>query len=112
MAVANLRAKDILVSHRSEISKVLTVSETTLLSLTVKLYEKQIVDDLTKAEIISQTGVRAANTLLDLIELRVKYKPQLLHTVFDAMKENMALKDIVEQMENWKSEDIDMQGKM
>ena len=108
MAVSN-SASDVLVSHHSKICKVLATSESTLLSLTIELYEKEVVDIQTKSHIRSKSGLEAADSLLDFIRMRVDNEPKILQIVFKAMQENVSLKDIVDQMKSWKR---DMQGKM
>ena len=112
MAVANSKsvASDVLVFHHNDICKVLTVSQTTLFSLAGELYAKRIIDIRTKSEVISKGGYKGADTLLDLVKMKVDNKPRILPRVFEAMQKHEALKDIVEKMENWE-EDKDVQGK-
>ena len=74
-------------------------SETTLNSLTGKLFQLQIVDRPTKIDVMSKGGYKGADTLLDHVETRVNNNPQILIDVFEAMRENTALKDITEQLE-------------
>ena len=103
---SKLDASDILVSHHNVICKVLSVSKTTLISLTGKLFEVRIVDRATKIAVISKGGYEGADTLLDHVEIRVDNNPQLLHTVLEAMRELKALKDVVEQIDNWKGDQM------
>ena len=90
---------DVLVSDHNDICKILDASETTLISLTGKLFQLRIVDRPTKIDIMSKGGYIGADTLLDHVETRVDNNPQVLITVFEAMRENTALKDITEQLE-------------
>ena len=96
----------VLVTHHNLICNVLSVSETTLISLTGKLFSKHIVDRHTKNLVVSTGGYRGAEILLNHVEVRVKNKPQILHTILTAMQEQEALKDIVEQMKKWKRKQI------
>ena len=88
-----------LVSHHNDICKILDASETTLISLTGKLFQLRIVDRPTKIYVTSKGGYKGADTLLDHVETRVDNNPQILITVLEAMRENTALKDITEQLE-------------
>ena len=100
-----------MVSHHDEMCKILTVSKITLFSLAVKLYAERIIDIHTKSYVIKKGGFKGADALLDLIKLKVDSKPEILPTVFKAMREQETLKDIVEKMEKWEGEDKDVQGK-
>ena len=113
MEAANSKsvASDVLVSHHDEMWKILNVSKITLLSLAVKLYAKRIIDIHTKSLVTTKGGYEEANTLLDHIKLKVDSKPEILPTVFEAMREHETLKDIVEKMEKWQGEDKNVQGK-
>ena len=97
------QASDVLVSHHHAICSILSASETTLYSLTGKLYEMRIVDRPTKIAVISKGQYKGADILLDHIDMKVKDKPRLLCTVLHAMQELEALKDVVEQMDKWKA---------
>ena len=105
---SKLDASDVLVSHHNVICNVLNISKTTLISLTGKLFEDRIVDRATKIAVMSKGGYEGADTLLDHVETRVDNNPELLHTVLEAMRELEALKDVVEQMDNWKREQIEI----
>ena len=102
------RASDILVTHHDDLCKALTISETTLFSLTGKLYSKRIVDFRTKSEITSKGGYKGADTLMDYLGLRVDNNSNMLYYVLQAMRELEALKDIVEKMESWEGEDTEI----
>ena len=103
-------ASDVLVSHHNDICRVLTISETTLWSLAGELFAKGFIDGLTKFEVTSKGGYKGANTLMDLIELKVDSRPEILPSVFEVMRRLGALVDIVEKMKKWKREDKDVQG--
>ena len=92
------RAGDILVTHHDDLCKALTVSETTLFSLTRKLYSQRILDFRTKSEITSKGGYKGANTLMDYLEMRVDHNSDMLYNVLQAMRELEALKDIIKNM--------------
>ena len=93
------KPSDHLVSCDNDICKALAASETTLDSLTGKLFQLRIVDRPTKIAVMSKGGYKGADTLLDHVEMRVDNNPEVLITVFEAMRENTALKDITEQLE-------------
>ena len=112
MAVANSNSgSGVLVFHHNEICRVLTLSETTLCSLAGELFAKGIIDDVTKSEVMSKGGYKGADTLMDLIMLKVDSTPEILPTVFEAMRGLETLEDIVKKMEKWEREDKDVQGK-
>ena len=92
------RASDILITHHDDLCKALTVSETTLFSLTRKLYSQRILDFRTKSEITSKGGYKGANTLMDYLEMRVDHNSDMLYNVLQAMRELEALKDIIKNM--------------
>ena len=106
MAAMAAKASGVLISHHNVICNVLSVSETTLISLAGKLFSIHIVDRPTKTLVLSNGGYKGADILLDHVEMRVDNKPKILQIVLKAMQELEALKDIVEQMENWKEEDM------
>ena len=98
------RASDILITHHDDLCKALTVSETTLFSLTGKLYSKRILDFRTKFEITSKGGYKGADTLMDYLEMRVDHNSAMLYNVLQAMRELEDLKDIVEKMDSWEED--------
>ena len=102
------RASDILVTHHDDLCKALTVSETTLFSLTGKLYSKRILDFCTKSEITSKGGYKGADTLMDYLEMRVDHNSAMLYNVLQAMRELEDLKDIVEKIDSWEGEDMEI----
>ena len=109
--LARSRASDVLVSHHHTICKILSASETTLNSLTGKLYEMRIVDRPTKNAVISKGQYKGADILLDHVEMKVNDKPQFLCNVLLAMQELEVLKHVVQQMEKWKAKDMNtLQG--
>ena len=99
------RPSDVLVSRHSDVCSTLSVSETTLESLTGKLFQLRIVDRSTKTAVMSKAGYKGADTLLDYVEMRVDNNPEILQSVFEAMSECESLKEIVHQMKRkWESE--------
>ena len=74
------------------------------------LYSKRIIDRRTKIPVTSKGGYKGADILLDHVEMKVESKPSILQTVLKAMKEHESLVDIVEQMENWEGEDMQISG--
>ena len=102
----------VLVSHHNAICNVLSASKPTLISLTGMLYSKHIIDRRTKISVISKGGYKGADILLDHVEMKVESKPSILPTILKAMKEHESLVDIVEQMENWEGEDMQISGKL
>ena len=108
------KSSDILVSHHDQICVILSTTDTILLPFTNKLFEKHIIDRSTKNEISHKAGYKAADTLLDCLEMRVDANPSLLQTVFEVMREVDTLTDVVEKMERmekeWLAKQEDMQG--
>ena len=102
----------VLVSHHNAICDVLSVSKPTLISLTGKLFSEHIIDRPTKTSVLSKGGYKGADILLDHVEMKVESNPSILQTVLKAMKEHESLVDIVEQMENWEGEDMQISGKL
>ena len=102
------RASDILVTHHDDLCKALTVSETALFSLTGNLYSKRILDFRTKSEITSKGGYKGADTLMDYLEMRVDHNSAMLYNVLQAMRELEDLKDIVDKMDSWEGEDMEI----
>ena len=108
------KSRDILVSHHDQICVILSTTDTILLPFTNKLVEKHIIDRSTRNEISHKAGYKAADTLLDCLEMRVDANPSLLQTVFEVMREVDTLTDVVEKMERmekeWLAKQEDMQG--
>ena len=104
--------RGVLETHHDAICNVLSVSKTTLISLTGKLFSKHIIDRRTKTSVVSKGGYKGADILLDHVEMKVESKPHILQIVLKAMKEHESLVDIVEQMENWEGEDTQISGKL
>ena len=108
------KSSDILVSHHDQICVILSTTDTILLPFTNKLFEKHIIDRSTKNEISHKAGYKAADTLLDCLEMRVDANSSLLQTVFEVMREVDTLTDVVEKMERmekeWLAKQEDMQG--
>ena len=102
------KASDTLITHHDDLCKALTVSETTLFSLTGKLYSKRFIDFRTKSEITSKGGYKGADTLMDYLEMRVDHNSAMLYNVLQAMRELEALKDIIEKMDSWEGEDMEI----
>ena len=112
MAAKEQATSRVLVSHHHVICRVLSVSETTLISLTGKLFSKRIIDMPTKTLVLSKGGYKGADILLDHVEMKVESKPHILLTVLDTMKEHELLVDIVNEIVNWEGEDMKISGKL
>ena len=103
------KPSDVLQSHHHQICLILSTTDAILLPFTAKLFEKHIIDRSTKNEISHNLGYKAADTLLDCLEMKVDVNSSLLQTVFQVMREVDTLKDVVEQMKKErlaKQEDI------
>ena len=105
------KSSDTLVSHHDKICSILSTTDAVLLPFTAKLFEKHIIDRRTKNEISHNVGYKAADTLLDCLEMKVDANPAFLQTVFEVMREVDTLKDVLEKMESeWLAKQEDMQG--
>ena len=103
MAYRKHKSSHILVPHHDEICEILSTTDTILLPFTAKLFGKQVIDRSTKNEISQKAGYKAADTLLDCLEMRVDRNPRLLQTVLEVMREVDALSDVAEKMEKEQS---------
>ena len=99
MAYRKPKSSHILVPHHDEICEILSTTDTILLPFTAKLFGKQVIDRSTKNEISQKAGYKAADTLLDCLEMRVDRNPRLLQTVLEVMREVDALTHVAEKME-------------
>ena len=100
------KASDVLVSFNHDICKILSVSATTLFELTQRLFAIGILNIHTKSVVMSRGGYKGADALLDYLEMRIDIKPEILHSVLEAMRELEVLKYVVKEMEKWEGEDV------
>ena len=98
MALGVAKPSDFLISHHNDICSTLSVSKTTLVSLTGKLFQLRIVDRSTKTAVVSKGGYKGADILLDFVEMKLDNNPEILESVLEAMQENESLKEIVWQI--------------
>ena len=95
------------------ICKIMEKSGTTLRDLTGELFQEGIVDTATKNEIFRQKGYDGADTLMDLVEMKVDANPQNFDTVLQIMHSQDDLQEIVQKMEdNDECEDRNIQSSM
>ena len=88
-------------------------SGTTLRDLTGELFQEGIVDTASKNEIFRQKGYDGADTLMDLVEMKVDANPQHFDTVLQLMRRQDDLREIVQKMEeNDECEDKNIQSSM
>ena len=103
MAYRKPKSSHILVPHHNEICEILSTTDTILLPFTARLFGKQVIDRSTKNEISQKAGYKAADILLDCLEMRVDRNPRLLQTVLEVMREVDALTHVAEKMEKERS---------
>ena len=77
---------EFLKSYHGDICGVLSRSEVTLITFTVMLYGKGIIDVHTKNAVIMIKGSEGADILIDRVEMKVEQTPRLLKRVLRMMK--------------------------
>ena len=100
------KKSDILRSCCSQLCNVLATANTTMISFTLKLYEKRIIDMATKSEILERKGLEVANMLMDLVMMKINLRPERLELVLQIMEELEDLQDIVEKIRTEKKDHI------
>ena len=100
------KKSDVLRSCCSQLCNVLATAHTTMISFTLKLYEKRIIDKTTKIEILERKGLEVANTLMDLVMMKIDFRPERLELVLQIMRELEDLQDVVEMIQTEKKDYI------
>ena len=100
------KKSDVLRSCCSQLCNVLATAHTTMISFTLKLYEKRIIDKTTKIEILERKGLEVANILMDLVMMKIDLRPERLELVLQIMRELEDLQDVVEMIQTEKKDYI------
>ena len=89
------------ISHyQLEVCKLLEHNDGLLVSLANNLFEKGIIDDMTKNEVDRQKGYDGADTMMDYVKMKIKQTPELCQTFLQVMEEFIVLEDVVEHVKN------------
>ena len=91
-------SSNVLRSNHAELCKLLNVSETTLLSLTVELYAKAVIDVNIKMEVLKKGGYAGADILLTHVQMKIEQSPKYLDIVQKVMENEQFLHEIIENM--------------
>ena len=92
-------ASSVIQSHYKDLSKILCLSEDTLVSLSGSCYQVDLIDLQTKKSITTSTGQVGAGLLLDHLQLKIEQSPDYLPVVLQLMAGETALKEVVRKME-------------
>ena len=85
---------EFLKSYHGDICGVLSRSEVTLITFTVMLYAKRIIDVHTKNAVIMRKGSEGADILMDRVEMKVEQTPRHLKRILRMMKKLEDLESI------------------
>lgn len=100
MASSNsFRPNDILRSQSSRVCTILSGSDDLLLLFAGKLYDKGIIDRLTKNEVRRTKGYEGADIMMDYLLTKLGEQPSLFETVLDLMKEIELLSTVAAELE-------------
>ena len=96
---AAMISPDVFRSNHAELCKLLNTSEPTLLSLTIELYSKSIIDTKIKIDVLKEGGLAGADILLTHVQMKIEQSPaEHLDTVQEAMENEQFLDEIVKKM--------------
>ena len=91
---------EIIRNHSVELFDIFTLSKETALGLTLRLYQSKIMDRKTKSALFSSAQPQqTANVLMEYLEMKVDQSPKYLPMILKSMKEEEAMKDLVEKVE-------------
>ena len=91
-------SSNVLRSNHAELCKLLNVSDPTLLSLTVELYAKAVIDVNIKMEVLKKGGYAGADILLTHVQMKIEQSPEYLDIVQKVMENEQFLHEIIENM--------------
>ena len=91
---------DVISHYQPEVCKILEHSDESLLSLANNLFEKGIIDDMTKNEVDRQKGYDGADTMIEYVKMKIKQTPALCQTFLQVMEKLVVLEDVVEHIKN------------
>ena len=91
-------SSNVLRSNHAELCRLLNCSEPTLLSITVELYAKKIIDTNIQIDVLKKGGLAGANILLIHVQMKIEQSPEYLDIVQKAMENEQFLHEIVKKM--------------
>ena len=91
-------SSNVLRSNHAELCRLLNCSEPTLLSITVELYAKKIIDTNIQIDVLKKGGLAGANILLTHVQMKIEQSPEYLDIVQKAMENEQFLHEIVKKM--------------
>ena len=91
-------SSNVLRSNHAELCKLLNVSDPTLLSLTVELYAKAVIDVNIKMEVLKKGGYAGADILLTHVQMKIEQSTEYLDIVQKVMENEQFLHEITENM--------------
>lgn len=92
-------SRHVLRKYYSEISNVVAIFPDLLLSLSNRFYQLGLIDELTKAEINREGGLKGASTLLDHVMWKIKNSDHHLPDVMKILGEAVQLKETARKMD-------------
>ena len=85
-------------SHHRDLCRVLNFSTTTLSSLTLELFAKNIIELDVKMEVLQKGGIAGADVLLTHVLMKTEHNPEHLDIVQKALENEHTLVEIIEKM--------------
>ena len=85
-------------SNHAELCKLLNVSDSTLLTLTLVLYAKGIIDVNIKTDVLNKGGFAGADTLLTHVQMKIEQNLEYLDIIQETLEEEQFLDEIVTKM--------------
>ena len=97
-------------SNHAELCRLLNASEPTLLSLTVELYAKKIIDTNIQIDVLKKGGLVGANILLTHVQMKIEQSPEYLDIVQKAMENEQFLHEIMTKIKKSKFYGNNLEG--
>ena len=91
-------SSSVLRSNHAELCRLLNVSKSTLLSLTVELYAKEIIACNVKIDVLKKGGFAGADMLLTHVQMKIEQSPEHLDIIQKAVEKEQFLEEIVRKM--------------
>ena len=89
---------NVLRSNHAELCRLLNGSKPILLSLTVELYAKGIIDINIKIDVLKKGGFTGADILFTHVQMKIEHSPELLDITQKALEKEQFLDGIVKKM--------------
>ena len=95
------KPSEIIRKHSVDMFNILSSSKETLLSLTVKLYQRKLIDRHTKTILSSPSTSpqQASIALLDYLELKIEQSVRYFSDLLNVLRTEEIMKDLVEKFE-------------